>query len=205
MREWTDFYSRIQPDVIGCPEPTIDQHLIEAAQKFCRRSSCWRQDLDAITTTGAASYAIVFPTGAKLAKLLGATLGGNDVGIETADGTTVGDRRRGTQGSRRVLLQDPFNVTIMPTQEADVELILHAALQPSDDATGLPDVLADQYKSAICAGALSTLLTMNRAEWANPALAALKESVFLDGIGSAKLAVWKAWGRNTPRTVGVYF
>lgn len=204
MREWVDFYSRIQPDVLGCPEPTIDLHLIEAAQKFCLRSTCWRQDLAAITTTGAASYPIVFPTGAKLAKLLGATLGGEDVDIETADGTTMADRRRGTQGARRVLLLDPFNVTVMPTQQAGVELILRAALQPSDEATGLPDVIADQYKSAICAGALSTLLTM-KAEWRDTQLAGVKESSFLAGIASAKLAAWKAWGRNTPRTVGQYF
>jgi hypothetical protein len=45
-----------------------------------------------------------------------------------------------------------------------------AILIPAEDATGMPDRIADRFRTAIATGALATLLkAINKAPWANPA------------------------------------
>lgn len=205
-RTWETFYPDVLPDVLGCPEPTVDRHLLRAAQEFCRRTLVYRADLAAITTVAdTASYAITFPSGTQLVKLLGATLAGDQIDVDNADATSLEDRRAGNRGDKRVLLRDPLTVTIMPTQAADLELILEAALQPAEDATGLEHIVADPYRLAVCTGALATLLDINKAEWRNTTLAEKKARAFELAIGKAQHAAWKAYGRTKHRVPGQYY
>ena len=206
MRNWSDFFPDVLQDVLGCPEPTIEQYLRRAAQEFCQRSLCWREDLPAITTRASTNeYALPLPSGGQVVKLLGASLNGSDIELEAADGTSTADRRAGSTGSRRVRLLDPFNCLLQPAPGAALSLILEVALKPSETATGLPDRIADGHRLAIATGALARLLNINRAEWRNPALADERKTEFDLAIGKAQTAAWKAHSRSRPRTVGHYF
>jgi hypothetical protein len=203
MRTWDVFFPDVLPDVLGCPEPTIERHLQRAAVRFCAESRCWREDLDRITTrAGRATYDLPWPDQAEGVELIGAALDGRDIALEVTDGTTLADRRAGNTGRDRVLSDDGLvTITVMPTPGEGQELRLAAILRPTEAATGLPDRIADRYRTAIAAGALSTLLILNKAAWANPALAQVKAGEFQDAIDATRQKVWKAHTNARRRTV----
>lgn len=206
MRTWDTFFADVLPDTPGCPEPTVERHLLRAARRFCEGTGCWRADLTAITTRAAtARYTIVYPDDADGVKLVDATLDGRQIGVEVTDGTSAAERRRGTAGERRVLTQDLRTVLVMPTPPADLSLVLTAWLQPCNDAAGVPDDIGERYLTEIATGALATLLKINKAPWANPGLAVDKEAEFREHIAKVKSAVWKAHSNARPRMRAQWF
>lgn len=206
MRTWDAFFADVLPDVLGCPEPTAERHILRAARRFCEKTGVWRQDLDRITTRdGKSIYDLPLPTGGEVVRILGGSLAGCDIDVAGADDSTTAQRRRGTGGRNRVLSRDGFSVVLLPTPAADQELFLEAWLQPSQSATGLPNAIADKYLSEIAGGALATLLLVNKAPWANPGLADRKERDFAAAIGQAKKDAWKAYTANTPRARAQFF
>ena len=50
--KWSDFGPYVLPHVIGCPDPTMEQHVRLAAIEFFRRTLSWREVLDAVLTDG---------------------------------------------------------------------------------------------------------------------------------------------------------
>ena len=49
---WSDFYSWVLPSVPGCPNPTLDLHIRQAAIEFCRRTLCLVRTLDPVEANG---------------------------------------------------------------------------------------------------------------------------------------------------------
>jgi hypothetical protein len=207
MRTWDVFYPKVLPDVLGCPEPLADEHLRDAARRFCAETRCWREDLDRIRTiAGRASYDLLYPDEADAVTLIGATLEGFDIGLDVPDATTMGERRRGNSGGRRLRTTDLRTLTLLPTPAASgADLRIEALLQPSQAATGVPDAIGDRYLLEIATGALATLLVANKAPWTNPALADLKEKQFRRAIGCVKSAVWRGHSNSRPRVSGQFF
>lgn len=206
MREWSVFFPDVLPDVLGCPEPTVERHLIRAARDFCTRTLAWRVDLDAITTQASTpDYDLPLPSQSEAFKLVDATLNGSDIGLDAANSTSAADRQRGNQGSTRLLTVDLKSVKVLPTPSAGLPLIVTALLRPSLAAQGVVDFLADQHAQIIADGALATLLTANKAEWANAGLAALKKADFDREVGRVQKAVWKAYTDQNPRARAMYF
>lgn len=206
MREWSVFFPDVLPDVLGCPEPTVERHLARAARDFCTRTLAWRVDLDAITTIASTpGYDLPLPSQSEAFKIIGATLNGLDIGLEVANGTSAADRQRGNSGGSRVLTFDLKTITVMPTPAAGQTLIVTALLRPTITAQGVPDFLGDQHGQIIADGALSTLLTLNKADWANVGLAAIKKDAFDKGIGRVQKAAWKAYNATNPRGRAMFF
>jgi hypothetical protein len=205
VRTWDRIFPDVLPDVLGCPELTVERHILRAAQDFCARTRCWRQDLDPITTDGTSELDIDYPDRAEGVKLMAATLGGEDIGVEAADNTRMGDRLRGSQGLTRVRTDNLRTVLLMPTQAAGAQLVLNMVLKPGDESTGLPDDIVDRYGSTIALGALSTLLKVNKAEWANPALATDKKQEYEAQRARIATAVWRAFSSARPRARGMFF
>jgi hypothetical protein len=96
-------------------------------------------------------------------------------------------------------------VLLMPTQAAGAQLVLNMVLKPGDESTGLPDDIVDRYGSTIALGALSTLLKVNKAEWANPALATDKKQEYEAQRARIATAVWRAFSSARPRARGMFF
>lgn len=206
MRTWESFFADVLPDVPGCPEPTVERHLMRAAREFCAKTGCWRDDLPAITTReGRADYSIAYPDGADGVTLVGATLNGQDIELEVVDATTAAERRRGNAGPTRVLTEDLRVATLMPTPAAGLPLVLTMRLQPAESAQGLPEHLAERYGLEIATGALASLLKINKAPWANPGLAVDKDGLFRQRIGQVRTAMWKAHTNSRPRVRAQYF
>lgn len=206
MRTWDAFYPDVLPDVLGCPELTAERHLLRAAQRFCRETRCWRDELDPIVTNATNNlYDLTWPDNAMGVELIAATLDGEDIALEVADGTTLGDRLKGMSGRKRVLTLDLATVTVLPKPSAGQRLVLSAILKPSEDAAGVPDAVADQHMQAIATGALSTLLAINKAAWANPGLSQVRAQEFQTKINDARSRSWKANTNRNPRVRGQFY
>lgn len=204
MRAWDTFYPRVLPDVIGCPEPTVDLALLDTARDFFQFTKAWREDLEATVLAATVSdYEFEVPTGAELVQAEDATLAGRCIRILLA--TTLQDRVS-NNGQRGIQVIDTTQFRVLPTPaESGAELVIAAVLMPSETATGLPEEMADAYRLEIANGALARLLTMNKAAWANPTLAAIKETAYLAGRGRVQTRVWRARSASTPRSRGQYF
>lgn len=206
MLTWDKFYPDVLPEVLGCPEPSVDRALLHAARDFFGFTQAWRVDLDAIiVAAGLSTYSVELPTGSELLKVLDATLGGNTIRIESSLGTTLRQRTNGT-GGRRIQMVDSDTVLLLPTPAEDgAELIITATLVPSDTARGVPDAQGNDNRLAIANGALAMLLTMNKAPWANPSLAQLKAAQFRQDKGDTQKRVFRAYSNRSPRVRAQYF
>lgn len=210
MRTWDFFFPDVLPDVLGCPEPTVERAIQNAARDFCERSRIWRDDLPQILTAGLqAIYPIAYPEESEGVELIGATLDGVDIKLETADDNKPSQRRSPVAtGTERVLTQDLVSVQLMPTPAADAigrVLILTAILKPGEFASGLPDRFADKHRLAISNGALAKLLVANKAPWANPQLAKIKGDEFEAAIKRASSKAWKGNTNVPKRTITHYY
>lgn len=204
MRTWDQFYADVLPEAIGCPIPTVERSLLRAAQEFCASTGIWWQDLDAVTTSVGAQY-FILPTGGRIVKIVGVTLNGQDIGIDTPNGTSAADRQRGTAGASRLQTVDLDSFTIQPTPADGLPVIVTAWLKPSDAAEGVPNHVGDNYAEALGAGALARILAMAGKEWSNPAAVAMKRAQFDRAIGAAKIAAWRGFSNNRPRARAMYF
>jgi hypothetical protein len=201
MRTWDTFFPDVLPDVLGCPEPTVERHLLNAARRFCAMSRCWRDEIDPVSIQATrATYELYYPDESAGVELIGAVLDGQDIDLEVADGTTTAKRLEGASGQRRVLSQDLVNITVMPTPQADGTLVITAILQPGPAATGIPERIGDRYQLAIATGALASLLKINKAAWADARLSGEKEREFMAAVADARSKAFKANTNTRLRT-----
>lgn len=205
MKTWDALFPDILPQVLGCPEPTVERHILRAAQDFCAKTLVWRVDLAEVTTLAQASQTITLPDLSEAVKLVGASWNGEVLPIEVADATPAADRIAGNVGDRRIVTYDLRTFTVMPTPAAGVVIGLTACLKPSDAATGLEDHIMDRFGAIIADGALATLLTINKAEWANTGLALDRRTAYERERNKVKIAAWKAYSNSQPRVRAQFF
>lgn len=206
MRTWDFFFPDVLPQVLGCPEPTVERALLRAAREFCDRARVWRADLDPISTVaGTADYDLSYPSQSDAVELVGAMYNGHAIQFDVVDGTSTADRNTG-RGDRRLLTWDLRTVKMMPTPaDSGGSIVITAILQPAETATGVPNDIGDSYCEEISDGALARLLAMNKTEWTNQMIASEKSKKFMDAIGTARKRAWKAHSNTKPRVRGTYF
>jgi hypothetical protein len=206
LRTWDTFFPDVLPEVIGCPEPTVERALVATWRDLCAFTKVWRQDLDAITMiAGNDTYDMLPPYGAEVMQVESATLNGVDIRVVNAEGTSLRSRVAGT-GSSRVQVIDTTQLRVQPTPATGGGLlVLAAVLVPTDNATGVDSTLADAHKMMAADGTLARLLLLNKAEWANPALAAVKQAQYNAARGRLQWRVAKARSTQSPRTRAQFF
>jgi hypothetical protein len=206
LRTWDVFYPDILPHVQGCPEPTVDREILATVRDLCEFTKVWRQDLDPIVTVETvATYPLVLPLRSELVQAEEAAINGIEVRLGNAQSTSLADRLAGN-GGIRIQLIDSTQLRVLPTpMSSGDEIVLASVLKPSDDATGVDSSIADSYKTIIAAGALSRLLMFNKAEWANPALGAVKATEYNAARGRLQWRVAKARSASAPRSRAQFF
>lgn len=207
MRAWETFYPYVLPEVLGCPEPTVDLALVSAAREFCGVTKCWRADLAAIPTLlNTPSYALVFDANVDGHTIINADLEGDELDLDVPDATSLTERRRGTGGRRRLRTVDMRTVTLIPTPAAGLNLRIEAICKPSESAANFAhDATADRYRREIARGALAELLNMNKQPWTNNVLAADLRKKFERDMGRVKSITWKGHTNSRPSHSGQFF
>lgn len=146
MTPWITFADNYLYDVSGCSTATAGRALRNAAQDFCKRTHAWRAYLAPITiVAGQELYTLPAVAGQQMTKLVSARLAGHDIEPLLYE--------HAWSGARGVIMVSPTQIKVQPVPAAGQSLVLYGSLQPTNDATGIDDMLYARYARAIALGA----------------------------------------------------
>ena len=194
MKLFADLVYLIAPDVPGCPDPVIEQALLNAARTFCHKSTwLWLHDIGPIAPVAdTAEYDIssLLPEGYEVVSVLQAYQGKR--------GLLPMPRRPISKSTARTathfLSPSPAILGLHPiplTAGEDVYLVV--AAKPSISAAGADDTLLDEFQQEIIHGAKAELKLMPK-PWRDVALADFHMREFRRGWA---MALMRALRGNT--------
>lgn len=181
------FFGRVAPFVIGCPDPIINQAIIDTCIHFCEMSMIDRRRLDAVqTSAGSQSVDIDLPPSTRAVRVLNVQLDG--VNIEAAPDHVFNAEVviNGTVGKPMGYMYSDGALLFYPTPDATYTVSVQAALKPLRSSTTVDDKLFEDWADAIASGSIARLMAMP-ADWANGPLAALYQTAYTVGLNRAML------------------
>ena len=206
MTALNNFYRFIAPSVPGCPEPMIDQEIVNTAVDICTRTQIWQVWNDAQTiAAGNARYEVDPQSGARVNAILSAKLDGEELVPASADQLDLSneDWRNATGEPTMYYLDDESGeIVLVPKPIAAGSLEVLVSYATTYDATTVPDVLYRRYAEGFSAGAKARLLAM-RQPWGDANLAALNIGIYEDCVRSILSLVSKAGTRMPLRVRSV--
>lgn len=189
-----DFARWILPEVLGCPDPVVDQAIVSTVYEFCDQTGAWDEVQDAQTVeVGVGDYDIPAPTGAIPLRVLDVSLDGRL--LQSAPYRTslltlnVATPIAYTSSIERGLIR----LAPAPTVSGG-QLVVRAAYAPSMTATILPDFLMQRFAEVIASGTKARLQLMPGVSWSNPTLASVYAQRFNNGMLDARTEA--LYGRN---------
>lgn len=159
MKPLSAFYPRILPYLPGCPEPLVDQVLVNAAIEFAEASLTLRQNLDSFyTVVGKVEYDLDPPTRYHdINRVMGVTLDGKELrpGMFEAirnDLPTAVAIPRGFYTDRT---DNTFTLRLSPPPDKVYPVTVSVTLRPARSATQLDDDLYNIWIDPIVSGAIA--------------------------------------------------
>lgn len=201
-RTFLSLESKLAPSVPGCPEPTLEQYVRDAAIDACERTLAWRYEQDAIRLTpGVYEYGYDTPSYTEVCGIIHAAVNGNavsplvqeDIHRIYPDWPSADAGRRSEP--RHIGQFDPDNFVVVPIPDDSVayDMKMFLALRPTPDATGMNKTVLDELESLIIHHTLQHLLLLPNKSWYNDQLA----------IYHAKQYTYKLSARRAKANLGV--
>lgn len=185
-----EFHRFILPEVIGCPEPTLDLALLQTAYDFCDKSGVWDEIQDPQTIqAGVADYDIDRPSEGIMLRV-------REVWVDDRAITFMPIREVNqmslSSGSPVYYnaAADRSQIRLYPTpSETGQSLKVRAVYAPTMTATALPDVLFNRYIDGIASGTKARLMAMSGAgiTWSNPQMAGVYLTRFNEVLVDARI------------------
>lgn len=173
MARMVDMLEDMRGAAYGAPDPILVRALVRATQELCKRTQCWREQLDTMhARDGIGNYELAAPFEAVVDKILWVRLGQRQVRSHQRPDQVEG--MLPSRGFPRVFAQHATRqeVILWPAPGPDEdgqEITAFAALSPSLRARDLPDALVDEYGQGIVARAKADILSSNPGQpWYNP-------------------------------------
>lgn len=158
MKLLSAFYPRILPYLPGCPEPLVDQVLLNSAIEFCEASMTLRQNLDMFkTSVGKVEYDLDPPSAQHdINRVMGVTVNGRELhaGLAEAirnDLPTANATPRGFYTDRT---DSTFMLRLAPPPDGVYPVIVAVTLRPARTATQLDDDLFNIWIDPVVSGAI---------------------------------------------------
>lgn len=157
--------------VPGCPEPTANQALVDAAIAFCEDTLVLREDLATFSTVaGTSTYTLAAPSADyAVQRILHVAVDGWPVEVVPYERIGTPQALSGvprvaymTRGAGSVILN------LYPTPDAVLPVVVNTALRPVRGATQLDDLLFDVWPDAIVYGAVSRILAIQNQPFSDP-------------------------------------
>jgi hypothetical protein len=190
-----NFLPFILPEVQGCPEPLINQHLVQAAIAFCQGSKVWTEIKTPIALVDNQSdYPVTPPVDAYTHDFRDVWVGARRLTPKSmADiAQLLPNWQTATSNEpiyyNQASVRGSLTVYPKPTNTNGATLTVRAMYVPTAAATTLPDFLYERYLHAIAAGTKSTLMMLIGKAWANPAMASYYGTVFDTAIDDALIS-----------------
>lgn len=173
MSSLDTFLSSVRPWAPGVPDPTAYKAIRNASIEFCERTRLWKYEDDYDVTEEDCNSGILTPGGSQI----------HDIEIVLFDGRELAPRS--TRDLDRLLPKwrvggnatglpsyytqiDQNTLRVVPARDGHLYVCLR--LKPSQDATDIPDFIANEYREVIAWGALSRVLTIPGQAYSNPEL-----------------------------------
>lgn len=180
-----DILRFVMPDVIGCPEPTAELAVMQAAHELCNESGIWDVVMDPqVVRAGQASYELESPTGAWVSKVTQVWLDGRE--LDPVGRQSINPSQESGSPTRYATGLGEIFLSPAP-RDSGASLVIHAELAPLVTAQVLPDFLVQRHLEAITSGAKARLMLQAGAPWANPQLGALHGQRAATLINDARL------------------
>lgn len=183
MKAWAAFYPHVLPYVIGCPNPTVDHALREAARQFCLDSKAW-QETEESEADGGNRYFFDESGQTELVQVVRASVGGRDLDIFGAHQLPADWEARPPCGRALYHLNEEEYV-LFPVPAAGQVISLTQAMRPSLIGGGVGDDVFKHHAEAIASGAKSRLMRMPRQAWTDLEQAGICNTEFAAGIQRA--------------------
>lgn len=180
--------------VYGCPNPIIDNEIVNAARTLCEKSLIWREDpQDGIAIAGIDTIDIDIPVDD--AELIGVEwVYYNNVELSPATEQELNrdvPLWRMDSGTPRFYIVNLLDSTIKLYPKPSItsaQVSYQLTLRPIIQAATLPEFLTTHFQETIVSGALSELMNMSGqgVTWSNPNEAMRQLQKFKSGIYEAR-------------------
>lgn len=188
MKPLSAFHSRIQPFLVGCPEPTIDQALVDAAIRFCEDSKVIHERGEPFSTRdGQSGYEVDAPAQQRVTSVVEVFCDGQylrpAVGDNLPPVSAQGGKPTHYFGSR---VGGEFLLQFYPTPDKAYQIIVDAAFTPVRGATELDDDLFDLWVEAMVAGTIARCAALPNQPYSDASGAASAGMAFARLSGMAR-------------------
>jgi hypothetical protein len=155
------FFSRLLPNVVGCPEPLAHQAVVDSAIHFCDTTLATTVDLDpANVLVGVRDYELDLPSQQELAQVVRVWL--NDRLLSPVPSYEVA-RADILDGHPRYYfsrdIDEVLNVRLFPSPDKEflAGLVVRVATKPKRNATQVHSALFNEWAEVIVDGALARI------------------------------------------------
>jgi hypothetical protein len=174
----SDLYPAVEVELPSCPEPLILAKLREVVIEFCNETMCWTEDLDPINVMAAVSTY---------------DLDGQDANANIIVPVYVELDSQVKEPGIDYYMTSLTELTLMVEPETAISqgLEVTVALRLKSTATSICSDLYCDYWMAWAAGVKSKLMVMPNKKWTNLQMGARYNAEYWDGIGKAKISVYR--------------
>jgi len=202
MIPYSDWLNDVHPDVPGCPRVVAIDAIRQTVIRFCQESMLWRYNMEPlITQIGVREYELDYPLETRVVSVRAMSWNGKKLDEKSADALDAEDptwRTRKGQPNAYVF-DDPNTIRLSHEPQSEYELAATLILKPTQASQTCGDILFEEYRKEIAAGAISMLMLMPKKPWTDYELATQKEAVFLTATSKAKVRASSAFGRRVRR------
>jgi len=179
-RTFLSLESKLAPSVPGCPRPTIEQYVRDAAIEVCEKTLVWRYEQPLIRLTpGVYEYEYETPENSDIVGVIHATVNGEkitpltqeQVHAQYPDWPSTETAKRSDPRNLSQLDPDHFVVVPVPDATKTYDVKMFVALKPSITSRGMDQTPFDECEQLIIHGALQHLLVLPGKSWADRELA----------------------------------
>lgn len=196
MKQWSDFYDLLVPDLPGCPLAAVDSALRQAAIAFCEQSLAWKYAHPSVSVVaGTAAYAFVPPAGAVVHGITYAELDDKEIESHVGEsGIRIAQWRHST-GTPEYVLGGATFLTLVPQPGAHGVLTMTVALKPAPSSNGIDDTQYDEHREAIVHGAMAQLMLSPKKPYTSTQLAQYHQRQFAIKTAAAGMRVARSHTR----------
>lgn len=209
--------NRVQPDVIGCPRPVVDNAIIDAIIKFYEETHIIEQAFEHdvleadIVAADNDSVNVLLTTyvSATLRPIVITEFRIDGVLYETAYLELLNDLDDLDEihivGSKYFNYPDRTHIKFLGIEAEDQRFYIKQAYAPLTTITTMDDIIYDRYHKAIEARAKWELMSMPSKDWSNGELALYNDRLYRDGIAEAKSIVSHGFTKGSRRPKSMRF
>ena len=177
MKSLSLLYPYVLPEVMGAPEPLVDQALRLAAREFCQRTSAWQEWQDAVSATSTNRFEFDVPSGAEVVKVASAVVGKTPLDVlsyQDVPSDWMDPASTALHNKLVHLAGNEFLIFPLPTEPIRLQLVF----KPTLTASNVGDEVVDLWGEDIACGAKARLMAMRDMPFTDLTSASVNKAAF---------------------------